>query len=514
MVFGTLIIGAIIIACLYKLNKDYVVLTLFTKRVRTVDGTPLENSVALPKGLTIFGNAFDFALASEGMFDFLRKLAAEMKRSYLQYGLFRSFYNIITAEDAELVMNDQKNLIHKGVIYNFFVPFLNRGLLTSSGKKWYSRRKMLTPAFHFKILTQFEEIFKEESKKFVESLEASDLSSVTLNEIIPKFTLNAICETALGVKLDEQMNADQYRGSFKMIEEVFLMRCHNPFYIIDSLYKVFLAPKIKKHISIVHYFSSEIINKRRQAFAEELEQSEDKEDNQGFYTKKRYAMLDTLLRAERDGLIDHVGICEEVDTFMFEGYDTTSMALLFSLMNLSLYPEMQERCYQEILDCVEDDLSQLNIQQLSKLQYLECFIKETLRLYPSVPVIAREAANETRLANNLILPKGAQVTIHIIDIHRSAKYYENPNKFDPERFTAEASAGRHPYAYVPFSAGQRNCIGQKFAMLELKTILVNIIKTFKILPLMKDQDIKLEFGMIIRTPNIIKVKLEKRSLKL
>lgn len=66
MVFGTLIIGAIIIACLYKLNKDYVVLTLFTKRVRTVDGTPLENSVALPKGLTIFGNAFDFALASEG----------------------------------------------------------------------------------------------------------------------------------------------------------------------------------------------------------------------------------------------------------------------------------------------------------------------------------------------------------------------------------------------------------------------------------------------------------------
>lgn len=123
-----------------------------------------------------------YCLNFRAVFDFLRKLAAEMKRSYLQYGLFRSFYNIITAEDAELVMNDQKNLIHKGVIYNFFVPFLNRGLLTSSGtafiwkfviwskylfnstnglgKKWYSRRKMLTPAFHFKILTQFEEIFK------------------------------------------------------------------------------------------------------------------------------------------------------------------------------------------------------------------------------------------------------------------------------------------------------------------------------------------------------------------
>ncbi|XP_049309019.1 LOW QUALITY PROTEIN: cytochrome P450 4p1-like [Bactrocera dorsalis] len=511
MVFWTLVIGAIIIAWLYKLNKDYVVLTLFTKRVKTVDGTPLENSVALCKGRTIFGNAFDFSVSPDNMFDFSRKLAAEMKRSYVLYGLFTPFYNIITAEDAELVMNDQNNLTTKGIIYNFLEPFLNRGLLTSSGKKWHSRRKMLTPAFHFNILGQFEEIFKEESKKFVESLEAGDLSSVTLNEIIPKFTLNAICETALGVKLDEQMNADQYRASFKMIEEVFLMRIRNPFYILDSVYKVFLAPKVAKHISIVHNFSSEIIDKRRQVFAEEPEHSEDKaDDNQSFYTKKRHAMLDTLLRAERDGLIDHVGICEEVDTFMFEGFDTTSMALLFSLMNLSLYPEMQERCYQEILEHVEDDLSQLDIQQLAKLKYLECFIKETLRLYPSVPVIGREVTNETRLANNLILPKGSQIIIHIIDIHRNAKYFENPDKFDPERFTPEASAGRHPFAYVPFSAGQRNCIGQKFAMLELKTVLVNIMKKFKILPLMKDQDIKLQSGMVIRTPNIIKVKLEKR----
>ncbi|XP_049309424.1 cytochrome P450 4p1-like [Bactrocera dorsalis] len=510
MVFWTLVIGAVIIAWLYKLNKDYVVLTLFTKRVKTVDGTPLENSVALPKGRTIFGNAFDLGLSPDNMFDFSRKLAAEMKRSYLQYGLFTSFYNIITAEDAELVMNDQ-SLIKKSIVYNFFVPFLSRGLLTSSDIKWHSRRKMLTPAFHFNILGQFEEIFKEESKKFVESLEAGDLSSVTLNEIIPKFTLNAICETALGVKLDEQMNADQYRASFKMIEEVFLMRFRNPFYILDSVYKVFLAPKVAKHISIVRNFSSEVIDKRRQVFAEEPEHSEDKaDDNHSFYTKKRYAMLDTLLRAERDGLIDHVGICEEVDTFMFAGYDTTSMVLLFSLMNLSLYPEMQERCYQEILEHVEDDLSHLDIQQLAKLKYLECFIKETQRLYPSVPVIGREVANDTRLANNLILPKGSQIIVHIIDIHRSAKYYKNPNKFDPERFTPEASAGRHPFAYVPFSAGQRNCIGQKFAMLEVKTVLVNIIKKFKISPLKKDQDVKLEAGMIIRTPNIIKVKLEKR----
>lgn len=164
---------------------------------------------------------------------------------------------------------------------------------------------------------------------------------------------------------------------------------------------------------------------------------------------------------------------------------------------------------------------------------MECFIKETFRLYPSAPVISREAASETHLANNLILPKGTQVVIHIMNIHQSSKYYENPKKFDPERFTPAASEGRHPFAFVPFSAGQRNCIGmysrfhsspsmsnyyiyiyilvgQKFAMLEVKTMLVNILKSFKILPLMKNQDIKIEAGLVIRIQNAVKVKLEKR----
>ncbi|TMW40946.1 hypothetical protein DOY81_013975, partial [Sarcophaga bullata] len=89
----------------------------------------------------------------------------------------------------------------------------------------------------------------------------------------------------------------------------------------------------------------------------------------------------------------------------------------------------------------------------------------TMRLYPSVPVIMRESVNETQLPNGLILPPKTFITLSIFDIHRNPKHFENPNTFDPERFTPERSVGRHPYAYLPFSAGQRNCIGQKFAML-------------------------------------------------
>lgn len=182
-------------------------------------------------------------------------------------------------------------------------------------------------------------------------------------------------------------------------------------------------------------------------------------------------MLDTLLRAEKEGIIDHAGVCEEVDTFMFEGFDTTSMGLTFSLMNLSLHPEMQERCYQEIIKNIED-LNNLDISKLNKLKYMECFLKETMRLYPSVPVIMRESVQETQLANGLILPPKTFIAIHIFDIHRNPKHFENPNTFDPERFSPENSAGRHPYAFSPFSAGQRNCIGEQneitFSTLSIK----------------------------------------------
>jgi len=109
---------------------------------------------------------------------------------------------------------------------------------------------------------------------------------------------------------------------------------------------------------------------------------------------------------------------------------------------------------------LSDDLSNLDVNQLNKLKYLEYFMKETMRLFPSVPIMAREPVQDTELANGLIIPKGSQISIHVFDIHRNAKYWDSPEEFRPERFLPENVQNRHTYAYIPFSAGQRNCIGK------------------------------------------------------
>lgn len=236
-------------------------------------------------------------------------------------------------------------------------------------------------------------------------------------------------------------------------------------------------------------------------------------------------MLDSLLFAEKEGLIDHRGICEEVDTFILAGYDTISMNLIYALRCLAMYPDVQAKCYEELQECIPEDLSGLNMKQLNNLKYLDCFIRETLRLYPSVPTVKRECIADTVVGGNLFLPKRTHINLHIYDIHRNPKYFQDPEVFRPERFMS--SEKRHPYAFIPFSVGQRNCIGksifrglklfainiyflgQKFAILEIKTLLIHILQNFQLQSVSDCEELKFSTGLLLRTNTNVKIKLNK-----
>ncbi|XP_034479672.1 cytochrome P450 4p1-like [Drosophila innubila] len=499
---------------LYQINKHYVVLAFFAPRVRTKDGRPVESIAPVAKGKTIFGNSFDMYGKSHAELFQENRANAKIGISYLKYSFGIPIYNIIDAENAELILNDQ-NLISKAPSYDFLHPALRTGLLTSTDKKWHSRRKMLTPSFHFNILEQFGEIFKAESLKFIQHFLGQSETLISLSELISRFTLNSICETAMGVKLDDMAEkGDLYRQNFAMIEKCFIKRVSNPFYWNKTMYELLGAKEDAPALKVVHDFSSEIIAKRRLLLKEELQnrQSSRSADDDIYINKKqRFAMLDTLIFAEKDGLIDHEGICEEVDTLMFEGFDTTSSGLIFGLMNMSLYADKQELCFQEISDLIDDAFSNLNISQISKLKYLDCFVKETMRMFPSVPGFGRQTVRETELANGLILPAHSQINLFSFDIHRNPKYWDSPDEFRPERFLPENSKDRHTYSFIPFSAGQRNCIGQKYAMLEMKTLLIVVLKQFKILPVVDPNEFVFNAGLTLRTNNNIKVRLIRRK---
>ncbi|KAM7353954.1 putative cytochrome P450 4ac1 isoform 2-T2 [Cochliomyia hominivorax] len=488
-----------------KLNKVYFILSL-CRRLKTVDDSPLERKVFVVPGKTIFGNNFDFLeVTPEKLFSYCREsIVKSQGQSYLWYFLIAPAYNITNARDAEEIFQST-TIIKKHLAYELLKPFLGDGLLIN--EKWHLRRKMLTPAFHFNVLQNFLEIFKEESLKLLEKLQKLENNIINVNEIITEFTLNNICETAMGVKLDHIHGSNEYRKSIHDIEKTIVKRTCNPLMYFELIFYLFGDRKRHtKNIKIAHDFTSKIIEKRRQEYRTEQEKSPGQSRDQEFGIKKRYAMLDTLLAEEAKGHIDHQGICDEVNTFTFEGYDTTATCLIFAILNLSLHPEVQKKCREEIQYL--GNFTALKIFDLNKLEYLECVLKETLRMYPSVPFVGRICVTETRL-NGLIMPSNTLINVHLYDIMRDPEHFEEPNTFKPERFLNDASSKRHPFAFVPFSAGSRNCIGQKFAILEMKTILVAILKNFEILPITKLKDLIFESGLILRTQQKIYVKLRK-----
>eukprot|EP00099_Drosophila_melanogaster_P017938 NP_608916.1 Cyp4ac1 [Drosophila melanogaster] len=501
---GIPILLAVLTLLLKHINKTYFILSL-TKRVRTEDGSPLESKVAIMPGKTRFGNNLDILnFTPASVFNFVRESTAKAKgQNYLWYFLYAPMYNVVRPEEAEEVFQSTK-LITKNVVYELIRPFLGDGLLISTDHKWHSRRKALTPAFHFNVLQSFLGIFKEECKKFLNVLEKNLDAELELNQVIPPFTLNNICETALGVKLDDMSEGNEYRKAIHAIEEVLIQRVCNPLMYYNWYF--FVYGDYRKHLQnlrIVHDFSSRIIERKRQQFQQKQLGEVDE-----FGRKQRYAMLDTLLAAEADGQIDHQGICDEVNTFMFEGYDTTSTCLIFTLLMLALHEDVQKKCYEEVENLPEDS-DDISMFQFNKLVYLECVIKESLRMFPSVPFIGRQCVEET-VVNGMVMPKDTQISIHIYDIMRDPRHFPKPDLFQPDRFLPENTVNRHPFAYVPFSAGQRNCIGQKFAILEMKVLLAAVIRNFKLLPATQLEDLTFENGIVLRTQENIKVKLSKR----
>lgn len=130
--------------------------------------------------------------------------------------------------------------------------------------------------------------------------------------------------------------------------------------------------------------------------------------------------------------------------------------------------------------CFSEDKDSVDWDDLSKLTYLTMFIRESLRTHSPVQWISRQTTQPHTLPDGRSIPSGTIIGIVSRACHMDPKHWPDPDRFDPERFSTEASKGRHPYAFIPFSAGPRNCIGQNFAMNEMKSSVALILKRFKL----------------------------------
>nr|XP_022910600.1 cytochrome P450 4C1-like [Onthophagus taurus] len=417
----------------------------------------------------------------------------------------------IEPENVEIILNNSIQ-ITKSKMYKIVHPWLGDGLLTSAGEKWHKHRKFITPTFHFKILENFVDIFVEKSQKLVEILKVkADGDIFNIYPYITRCTLDIICETAMGVKINALDNPEnEYIKSIYGITKLTMKRLTTPLLHPDFIfYKTPFGKEYNKYLTILHNFTTQVIQDRKKAFKNDHLHSLNTSIDEDIGIKKRQAFLDLFIEmSNKENAFTDEEIKEQVDTFMFEGHDTTTAAINWALFLLGNHQDIQDKVYEEV-NQVFQNYENLTINSLNDLKLLERCCKEALRLYPSVPAIGRELTRDIVLGGYLV-PADCTVAVEILSLHRNPKVYSNPDNFDPDRFLPENTKNRHPYAYVPFSAGPRNCIGQKFAIYEEKIILAYILKNYKITSTQTEETIKPMVELILRPKDGLFIKLEPR----
>nr|XP_042122879.1 cytochrome P450 4F4 isoform X3 [Peromyscus maniculatus bairdii] len=344
---------------------------------------------------------------------------------------------------------------------------------------------MLTPAFHFNILKPYMKIFNDSTNIMHakwQRLASGGSARLDMFENISLMTLDSLQKCVFSFDSNCQEKPSEYISAILELSALVSKRYQQLLLHIDSLYQ--LTPngmRFHKACRLVHDFTDAIIQDRRRTLP-----SKDIDDVLKAKAKsKTLDFIDVLLLTkDEDGKeLSDEDIRAEADTFMFEGHDTTASGLSWILYNLARHPEYQERCRQEVQELLRGRESpEIEWDDLAQLPFLTMCIKESLRLHPPVTVISRCCTQDISLPDGRAIPKGVVCIINIFATHHNPTVWPDPEVYDPFRFDPENIKDRSPLAFIPFSAGPRNCIGQTFAMNEMKVALALTLLRFRVLP--------------------------------
>lgn len=399
-------------------------------------------------------------------------------------------------------------------LYAYMLPWLGDGLLISEGSKWFRNRKLLTPAFHYEILKGYVPVvngcLQVLQSKWTTA--AKEGTSVCVFKDVSQLSLDIIMHCAFSSESNCQLSEDHaYVNAVPELTVLISNRIHNLLHRSQFLYSLSAqGKKFRRLCQVAHDFTESVIRERKKALnissdASLKEGSEDILKRAG-KQRKYLDFLDILLTAQDEdgrGLTD-LEIRDEADTFMFEGHDTTTSGMSWTLYCLAKHPEHQDKIREEVRHVLMGR-EWLEYEDLKDLNYTTWCIKEAMRLYPPVFDIIRVTTEDMDISGYMI-PKGMIVLLDILRLHRHPDHWENPEEYNPLRFHPTNAEGRHPYAYVPFSAGYRNCIGQNFALNEVKMVIASIISRFQV-TLDESHQVEMMQRIILRAKNDIKIKL-------
>ena len=334
----------------------------------------------------------------------------EMRKKYPKYskffaGWWRPMVWLRQVDLIKLILKtSEPKAMSGGGGYALLKPWLGDGLLLSSGQKWFRHRRLLTPGFHFEVLRPYMAVYNESVGQLIEKWdkEGAGGSSVEIYKAVSLCTLDVMLRCAFSFESDVQSSDNKYVNTVHSLAHLLKERSRKPWMNLDMLYYCSQSGrKFQAHCEYAHKVADELIKSRQKLLQAKPDLN----------LKKYVDFLDILLLAkdEKGEGLTTEEIRHEVDTFLFEGHDTTASAISWILYALATHPEIQTRCWEEVKSIIEDPYKPyFDWNGLQKIPYLTQCIKEGLRLYSPVPRMMRELTKPLNLDDH-ILPPGTQI---------------------------------------------------------------------------------------------------------
>lgn len=357
------------------------------------------------------------------------------------------------------VLNDNSKNYYKGKKYKEIKTVMGEGLFTSEKKEWTWRRNMTSSAFNKKVLEGYIKPMVESVQILEQKWKTNYSGSKQFNMFteMNELALDIAGRTMFGMGLyDFAPEASEILSTLFLCAEKRISGIPLPLWVPTPLNR-----KVKKNRNKFKTVLSHIIEERRKAY-----ERGERQNN----------LLEIFFENQKSGKTPpDWSIIEETGIFLLAGHETTGIALTWTWSLLAQHPEVFQKLKAELKKTLNGRIPDGN--DLNNLPYTLSVIKEALRLYPPIWVIARTALGDDEIGGYRI-PAGTNISICPIVTHHSLRYWDKPEQFNPERFLGQKAEEINPYIYIPFGGGPRTCLGNNFALQEMLLIIAYLGQKF------------------------------------
>ncbi|HEY1873425.1 MAG TPA: cytochrome P450 [Steroidobacteraceae bacterium] len=384
-------------------------------------------------------------------------------------------YVIHHPDDVKRVLVSNHRNYTKGVGLDRVKILLGKGIMTSEGELWKRQRYMMQPLFHRRVITEFAGVIARANDRWIERWEglAQRGELINLTDEMSELTLEIVLRSIFGRDLDR---LSQQLGG-------------NPFEVVTK--------EQSRDLQFAYKFRS-LTKLVAQLIAQRRAVAEDHFDY--------VAMLMNARDKESGEPMGERELIDEIMTLIVAGHETTASGLNWTWYLLSQHPQVEARLHAEIDAAAHVPAPTLS--EMETLRYTRQIIDEALRLYPPGWLLSRRTIDADALGGYPV-PAGTNVLLPLYLLHRHPHFWKNPEAFDPERFAPEHEAERPRFAYMPFAAGPRHCIGETFALYEMLVHLYKVARRYR-LRYVPDKPLELEAQINLRTRYPLRMRLEAR----